>query len=310
MKKKLVLHIGTEKTGTTSIQESLYANRNSLIEDSGVYFMQSLGEKNNQKLPSSFMALNKKDNYFVNLGVDTEEERIAFKEKVLVGFDKEFNLIPKHVEQVVISSEHFQSRLTSDSEVEQLFLFLKKYFSEVKVVCYVREQYSYFLSSYSTKIKSGRVLSVEDYMEQCNSSNPFFNHYIMLEIWSRFFGKENIIVKEFKKEKLLNGDVVEDFYSLLNLKESFTLLKIHTPYNESLNNVGIYIGIIINSIFKFQTYHLKNKWRATIRSIIINRIITRIFTGKIKGYDYLKPKIDAEFKDCNEKLIKEYINRG
>ncbi|AXT69661.1 hypothetical protein [Vibrio sp. dhg] len=75
---KLFLHIGTEKTGTTSIQESLYLNKVELISR-GFYFVQSVGIKNNRDLPQVFINVNNKDDYFINKKINTKAERVLYK---------------------------------------------------------------------------------------------------------------------------------------------------------------------------------------------------------------------------------------
>ena len=47
--KRAILHIGTEKTGTTSIQKFLFQNRRKLLS-SGTLFPESAGYISNQRL--------------------------------------------------------------------------------------------------------------------------------------------------------------------------------------------------------------------------------------------------------------------
>ncbi|AXT69662.1 hypothetical protein [Vibrio sp. dhg] len=215
--------------------------------------------------------------------------------------------IPENIENVIISSEHFQSRLTKINEIEELYDFLKIYFKEIVIICYVREQFSYFLSSYSTKMKSGKVMGIDEYFEKCNSSNLFFNHFNMIENWSSVFNEAKFIVKDFNRSNLLDGDVVMDFYSLINIEEPSLFKKLNNKSNESLNNKGLYLALLINVLFKCSSFQVKNKWRAFIRSQLINKLVIILFSGKIKGYDYLKPLIEEEFKESNQLLKEKYF---
>ena len=53
--KKLYLHIGTEKTGTTLLQEWLYTNKKKKRKN-GIYLPNQLEEPNNILLPTYFQA--------------------------------------------------------------------------------------------------------------------------------------------------------------------------------------------------------------------------------------------------------------
>ena len=50
---KCILHIGTEKTGTTLLQEWLYHNITSLSK-CGIYLSEIIGKPNNQLVPAYF----------------------------------------------------------------------------------------------------------------------------------------------------------------------------------------------------------------------------------------------------------------
>ncbi|MBE3829324.1 hypothetical protein HJ140_09590 [Vibrio parahaemolyticus] len=64
--KKLVLHIGTEKTGTTSIQSMLSQNRQR-FKAQGFHVLECAGEENHRLLPSIFIA---KPDPFLKLSVN------------------------------------------------------------------------------------------------------------------------------------------------------------------------------------------------------------------------------------------------
>ena len=65
---KAIIHIGTEKTGTTTIQEFLHLNRSKLANQ-GVAYLQSPGLRNNRKLVTYCMKNNKVDNHVKNLAI-------------------------------------------------------------------------------------------------------------------------------------------------------------------------------------------------------------------------------------------------
>ena len=73
---KLILHIGTEKTATTSTQRWFRENRDLLIEQ-GVYYSRVLGPETHRKLCLWALGENRKDEGFLNHDLKTERDRRA-----------------------------------------------------------------------------------------------------------------------------------------------------------------------------------------------------------------------------------------
>ena len=75
---KLILHIGTAKTGTTTLQHWFASNRESL-QVQGIYYPNSLGKVNHRKL--SLFAINRvtSDRYF--------QKKTSFLSKIINALD-------------------------------------------------------------------------------------------------------------------------------------------------------------------------------------------------------------------------------
>ena len=71
---KAVIHIGTEKTGTTTLQEFLHLNRANL-KNQGIAYLQSPGERNNRKLATYCMNHNNVDDHIEDLGIISESKK-------------------------------------------------------------------------------------------------------------------------------------------------------------------------------------------------------------------------------------------
>ena len=129
--KKLYLHIGTEKTGTTSIQSFLDKNRG-VLSDNGFHLLACGGKKNQRAIPSYCMADDHYDDYFLDRQIDNIEKKQKFRKKIYEAFNEEMNSLGGSVHSVIISSEHFHSRLESRAEVERFKQLMSDYFSEIK----------------------------------------------------------------------------------------------------------------------------------------------------------------------------------
>jgi hypothetical protein len=299
---KAIIHIGTEKTGTTSIQEYLYQNQEQL-RDAGFYFIQSAGKRNNRALPSYCMDDERYDDFFWERGITSLNEKNEFKGDLLISFTEEINSIPKGIHTVIISSEHFHSRTISQEEVRNVYVLLSTFFSEIKIVCYIRDQVDTCTSLYSTAIKAGWAISFDDFIQGCKPENTYFNYYEMLNNWERSFGFESLDISIFDRKYFLNGDLLDDFTAKIDLDLVGTLNKNIIIENESLTYVGQVLGKAINKVF--HKYRKETGGNSSLQNKCL-RIIAKLCKGKARQVPIaLSNRICNLFFESNEKLRKK-----
>lgn len=253
MNRTLYLHIGTEKTGTTFLQAVLFRNRE-LLHSQGFHFLQCAGEKNNRALPAICIDEEENDEYLKQIGICSFEQKLEFRAKLERELDEELTSLPDSIHSVIISSEHFHSRTNTPSEIQRVHDLLSPYFSDIKIICYLREQAETFASLYSTVIKGGTTIAdaFDRQMAKCNPWNHYYNYYAMLCKWSTVFGKERLHVRRFRKADFVNNDLVDDFFSILDNNLATLLDRDIEVVNESLDYVGQIVGLAINqSVPKF-----------------------------------------------------------
>ncbi len=192
----IYLHIGTHKTGTTSIQRFLSQNRDNLLKEGSLfpYSGRSKPLSGHHVLAWSILGIN---------GVTDEQ---CWKK--LFGEIQEVK-----PEKVILSAEGFGA-----SNLEQIQR-IKKYFSnqDVRVIVYFRNQFSYLLSDYKETIKAGKYsLSFKEYInkrvERCNYPK-------LIQLWIDIFGKENINIRLFDKAKEEPG-LISDFLQMVGIDPS------------------------------------------------------------------------------------------
>lgn len=302
--KKLYLHIGTEKTGTTTLQEVLFKNKESLKKE-GIHFLQSAGVRNNRKIPSFCMNDDNHDDFFKNLRIDSLEKKKLFRAEFLSQLTTEIKELPTDIHSVIISSEHLHSRTRTLEEVHNVKTLLSGFFNEIKVICYVREQSATAVSLYSTGIKSGGSPSLKGVLSQCHPNNIYYNYYDMLSNWSDVFGLENLIVKKFDRSSFKNGDLIDDFFGLIDPNLERIIDKNIEAKNESLTIMGQFLGRAINQALpKYQDNGLVNPARAKAVNAVYQS-----FKGKgeaISVDDY--ENIYSSFSEYNIKLNEKFLN--
>ena len=107
---KCILHIGTEKTGSTAIQKWLYNNKNALSSNK-VFLSECLSKPNNR----FFSLLFREDFHLCDFckrnHISSKAELDALKFKALNNLKDEILQNSKTHEIFVISSEHLHSRI-------------------------------------------------------------------------------------------------------------------------------------------------------------------------------------------------------
>ena len=154
---KCILHIGIEKTGTTSIQFELASNRNALRSQK-ILYPKSLGLYNH--LAITGYALNDDDFNDIRtiLNLKTHSRIVDFRTNVEEALRNE--ILEHDYNTVIISNEHMSSRLFSREELSFLKEFLNIFFDEIRIIIYLREQSSLFKASISTAIKAGAPINI------------------------------------------------------------------------------------------------------------------------------------------------------
>jgi hypothetical protein len=206
----LYLHIGTGKTGTTSIQTFLEENRGAL-RDAGIVVPKSPGRRNHRKLTMYALNDDVVDNSRRSKGLLSLERIEKFRKQFLEEFRNECSLW-KDSESVVLSSEQM-TRLRREGELERLKALLDIAGRPIKVIVYLRRQDLYFISEYSQLIKGGLVQSLS--AEGARINMAIYDYGKLLSVWARAFGKENLVVRPFELGQLKDGDALDDFMALL-----------------------------------------------------------------------------------------------
>ena len=125
---KCFLHIGTEKTGTTVLQDWLYDNRERLSE-TGIYLSGNIGVPNNNLIPAYFQS--HLDDWAMSQGIANEEEKNKYFTGFLGRLTDEIDEAQSKHHTFVITSEHLHSRVRRIEEIQNLHSFLTHVFDEV-----------------------------------------------------------------------------------------------------------------------------------------------------------------------------------
>ena len=245
---KIIIHIGTEKTGTSAIQEFLLQNKSALLGQ-GFFYLHMDGRNEYRDFSAYCMRPGKVDGYFRINGITDKESREKFDSNFLKQFNEKISSIPSTTHTVIVSSEHFCSRLNTTEEVSRVYAILQPFFSSMEIVCYLRNQLKKVPSQYSTAIKSGSILTFDEFFsKKVCAKHPSDDYHHMLSLWETVFGKDKLNVRLFEKNFFHGGSLFTDFCSILGEGIFNQLHFIPEQQNEALSHSGCKVMRRINSI--------------------------------------------------------------
>jgi hypothetical protein len=195
--KSLIIHIGTGKAGSSSIQAFLNINRLVLEKKCGVWLADEkfqFGDDHFGKFPIS---------YFHELLASYELNEIydLFDEK----WNKLYNQMVRNSKSIAIVSAE---SLSDSVEFPNFFKSASKYF-KVKVIGYFRPQVDWIPSAWKQwHLKAG--MSLDDFIDRCvaNKHPEYLSNFIA---WENRFNKENLHIKPLVRNYLSKSCLIQDF---------------------------------------------------------------------------------------------------
>ena len=282
MKKEIFLHIGTHKTGTTSLQYYLDKHSEELLKK-GIYYPRTGWYHHSQhELAFSLQKM--------------------FKNKDSLQNDSLWNTLKEEINnssvpKIVISSEEFS--LISEEAIIKLQDILKEY--NVKIVIYIRRQSDLLESIYNQQTKdwkSPRKLPFEYFVKQPRKLYNHIYYFWMIKSWEDVFGIENMIVRIYNKKMLNGGNTLSDFFSLLDI-----------PYDEEKINIRVNQSVSIKALEMIRLSKMMNIDLYKRKKIF--ELANYYFPADEKNTSLLtsleKKALDEKFKKNNEKLKEKYF---
>lgn len=297
------LHIGTEKTGTTSIQNWLYTNK-VILENNEIFLSNFLSINNNRSLANFFQT--DLDDFSIINQIHDNNDKKKFFENFLNKFKEEVNNYKKFGKKFIITSEHFSSRLRTKEEIKNLYNFLSKIFDQIIIICYFRNQSELALSYYSTLLKTSTILDFEDFLDS-NLKNNFYyyDHLSIANNWSEFFGIENCIFRIYDKSVFIDSDIRKDFIKIISNDLDLNQFNwVEKDNNRSLFKAQ---GIIFKLINKTYPYWDQNKKGINPINIRLKNEILKIEEFQIGSWKINSHQINKKFQDINDKFFAKYI---
>ncbi|MDR1964161.1 MAG: hypothetical protein LBQ50_10315 [Planctomycetaceae bacterium] len=303
---KAILHIGTPKTGTTTIQETLGANREELQKQGfhfahGIFSMTDVnGEKrllgiDNNHIFLLYLCLvpNQQDKYIrVWMNQRQSDDELVIQEFIKEQFNQSLSSLTSNIHTVIFSAE----MLASYCDVKNIKQLLEPFFDSFSIIVYLRKQEDAISSSLNTLLRIGAdlppITSAEDYEQE------WYDYDNILSTWNEFFHKDCFSVRLFEKKSLVRNDLIEDFADCVGF--SLDGMKRIEDQNVSINAKAA------NFLFRFNKYV---PFTSEIRGSIVS-LLEKHYKGKDYVFSQKQVKFVREkFYESNNKVAQKFLGR-
>lgn len=199
---KLILHIGTHKTGTSALQKFLHINRNRLLEQEGIYYASRSGSKNANFLAKELVA----GNYSMvrDFFADGLLKAEAAGARIMLISAESFYVMAAFY--LLLKGKPCGDSWEAERQAVELLQSTIPKNLDIQVVCYFRRPDQFLESIYNQIIKATRYSgSIDEFLEVMK---PALDYAKQIQLWQQVFGQENCKVYGYENA---GQDIVSDF---------------------------------------------------------------------------------------------------
>lgn len=249
MKRKLIVHIGLPKTGSSSIQHYLTQNRKPLARN-GVFYEPSPGGNNHSMVSTATVFKNNPRKWAEEVG----RKGMAVTSQIdefWASFDRTMTGLDPDIGTVILSAERFSTHLNTPEKITQFRNVMAPYFDDFSIVAYIRRQDAHSTSSYSQILRFG-IIQDPSLVQKGSRYAQLYDYAALLGNWSGVFGEAAVVPRIFERTSMRDGDVLADFLEVCGLSDA-PLPKPRAPVrNQSMDLQGQTLLLAIGRLLQEQ----------------------------------------------------------
>lgn len=290
--KKLFVHIGAPKTGTSAIQHFMLRNRDALARQGVLYPQGGMLKSAHHLIGAAIHPLRSK-----RLGNATPDEVLA---KAIAQIREEVAALKPRA--LVISTEYLWGVL-SPAQIHRLLGCFEDY--EIHIVAYLRRQDLMAQSLYVQAVKTGTPLSFSDWVEAAlESGKGGFHFHRILTSWRDCGVPVSMDVRLYEKSQI-GSDICSDFLKLVSAEPLHGMVSDTGLINTAPDMETTELLRLINSTLKDKDAS------AQLRRSIIKHSPPRALFAPLQ---YLAPaevaRFMQQFAEDNQAVAREFVQRA
>jgi hypothetical protein len=229
---KLWLHIGSPKTGSSSIQDFLFANRNELVKAGFTTLTPGPRQASANRLAASIGGRNK------HAPVDVAKDCFARARR-------------DAPQDAVLSSEEFY--LEGPAKLAHVLApHIAEHDADVQIVLYLRRQDLFIDSFYSQRRKTGRFRGTLKEFALGFAAREL-NYVAMVDQWRAAFPNAGLHLRRFERTRFPKGDIVNDFMQVIGHADLADTLERPERRNTAPNSDVIALMDMLSEAGEFNT---------------------------------------------------------
>ena len=230
MARELVVHIGTGKTGTTSIQNVL-ARRRGPLSEAGILYPKCLGPTNHEAAAVAVADFHPGFSTAKAPAVKSANDLPAFRAALRAQLEEEH--AERDYQKIIVSNEHLYEKVRATRHALLFKELFEGLYSRITIVVYLREQTDFASAIYAELVRMGSVPNPDSFLQQKRTAD-LLDFAGGIQSWASVFGRENVIPRVFDRSMLIGGDTLEDFLVCADVKKS--VLKLGPDLESVLNS--------------------------------------------------------------------------
>lgn len=284
VKKKIYIHIGTPKTGTTAIQK--YLNEcNKKLKSDKVYY----------PLIGRQIQLDSKS-YFINGTFLTYFNYDEKRAKEILNKFASSNCETMILSEEMLFIDHiYEINKLNFLNRNKLLNYLAPF--DIKIIVYLRPPLEYISSLWKEHLLAGESIDLEDFLK----NYPIENSFKFLDNLNRIFGKKNVIIKKYSYK------VLDDFINELGLKKyDYKNKIINKSFSRSFCEKILYANKKINLALG-QNIKILNLL-LSLNKKGINNYNSIQLEKKLKILDFIKKRCGSNSQILKSLIEDEFLN--
>lgn len=311
------IHIGAEKCGSTSIQQSLEVNH-SILKENKLLVPKGLGRDTAPLNHTKFVV--------ASYGEQDKDDLTSFfyRDQTRELFLTKFNEIIKEKEKliksenynVLLSAEHFSSRLRNEN-IGNFKKVVKNFSENCKIIFIVRNQIKWHISAYNTYVGCGGQLKFSEWIVNSVEQRSA-DWELILSQWAKYFSTNNMIIIPLT-EKYNKASLMDRFYKSCDLSDAFIKgLDLIPRMNESQNAYILEKVRLINLNMPWMVDGFFNNERdkAIMNEINIfeneseynKKMLINSFEKKLFLNDEIKNFINDYYAESNKNISEKFLH--
>lgn len=302
MMKTLFLHIGTAKTGTTSIQFFCRENEE-LLKQRGYCYPKS---------PKAYPFVSKAKNGHMLEATIRDKEGNRLLEEEEKDFQACIAMIKKQFETydtVILSDEAIWRDLSLGHKdvLQKVAREAKAAGFALKVIVYLRRQDLMAVSIWNQYVKAPQMVTPYNFEDFCKNMrmDAWLAYDEKLDKIVREVGRENVIVRRFEPQNFYGGNIFQDFFYATGIPWSDDYVITEEVRNTRLSGNAVEIKRILNGLPKTNNV----EYQKILRDVLLECSDTP--TASLYSSEVLTPDearvFMKDYEACNRKVAQEFF---